>query len=70
MATEPSPMIELPAARDAGEVPHPGGTLLAHLRRTHAPLEAWQARPAVRLAGLCHAFYSTDGVPAVEATLV
>lgn len=49
------------AAHGAGEIPHPGGTLLAHLRRVHALLSAWQARPAVRLAGLCHAFYGTDG---------
>jgi uncharacterized protein (TIGR00369 family) len=49
------------AARGAGEIAHPGGTLLAHLRRVHALLCAWQARPAVRLAGLCHAFYGTDG---------
>lgn len=49
------------AARGAGEVPHPGGTLLAHLRRVHALLSEWQARPALRLAGLCHAFYGTDG---------
>jgi hypothetical protein len=49
------------AARGASEIPHPGGTLLAHLRRVHALLCEWQARPAVRLAGLCHAFYGTDG---------
>ncbi|SEG69644.1 hypothetical protein SAMN04489712_109104 [Thermomonospora echinospora] len=24
-------------------------------------LERWRVRPAVRLAGLCHAFYGTDG---------
>ncbi|MFE6844926.1 DUF6817 domain-containing protein [Streptomyces sp. NPDC057686] len=45
----------------AGHVDHPGGTLLAHLERVHARLGAWGARPALRLAGLCHAFYGTDG---------
>lgn len=42
---------------------HPGGTLLAHLRRVEEQLAAWGARPALRLAGLCHAFYGTDGFP-------
>ncbi|MFE5401802.1 DUF6817 domain-containing protein [Streptomyces sp. NPDC004596] len=42
---------------------HPGGTLLAHLRRVQDRLALWQARPALRLAGLCHAFYGTDGFP-------
>ncbi|MFD5513814.1 DUF6817 domain-containing protein [Streptomyces sp. NPDC059761] len=45
----------------AGQLEHPGGTLLAHLERVHALLGAWGARPALRLAGLCHAFYGTDG---------
>ncbi|MFI6146764.1 DUF6817 domain-containing protein [Streptomyces sp. NPDC051109] len=45
----------------AGQLFHPGGTLLAHLERVHALLGAWGARPALRLAGLCHAFYGTDG---------
>ncbi|KOU20447.1 hypothetical protein ADK52_26760 [Streptomyces sp. WM6372] len=45
----------------AGQLDHPGGTLLAHLERVHARLGAWGARPALRLAGLCHAFYGTDG---------
>jgi hypothetical protein len=47
----------------ADRVPHPGGTLLAHLERVHARLALWDARPALRLAGLCHAFYGTDGFP-------
>ncbi|WP_250563754.1 DUF6817 domain-containing protein [Sphaerisporangium fuscum] len=51
------------AARGAGEIAHPGGTLLAHLERVHATLDRWGARPALRLAGLCHAFYGTDGFP-------
>lgn len=47
----------------AGTLPHPGGTLLAHLRRVRSSLAAWKARPALQLAGLCHAFYGTDGFP-------
>ncbi|WP_354670868.1 DUF6817 domain-containing protein [Actinomadura sp. DC4] len=52
------------AAHGADELAHPGGTLLAHLGRVHALLAEWRARPALRLAGLCHAFYGTDGFPA------
>ncbi|MFK0043829.1 DUF6817 domain-containing protein [Streptomyces sp. NPDC090741] len=48
----------------AGQLEHPGGTLLAHLERVHARLGAWGARPALRLAGLSHAFYGTDGFAA------
>src|SRR5215472_18277232 len=54
-------MTELLAARGAAGISHPGGTLLAHLQRVHALLAQWGARPAVQLAGLCHAFYGTDG---------
>ncbi len=50
-------------AKGALDVAHPGGTLLAHLRRTHDVLYAWGARPALRLAGLAHAAYGTDGFP-------
>jgi hypothetical protein len=49
------------ASRGAGGIPHPGGTLLAHLERVHALLARWGARPALQRAGLCHAFYGTDG---------
>ncbi|GAA4063542.1 DUF6817 domain-containing protein [Actinomadura miaoliensis] len=52
---------ELLLARGADEIRHPGGTLFEHLRRVHATLDAWGARPELRLAGLCHAFYGTDG---------
>ncbi|MET9885433.1 DUF6817 domain-containing protein [Streptomyces sp. NPDC006430] len=45
----------------AADLDHPGGTLLAHLRRVQEQLAAWGARPALQLAGLCHAFYGTDG---------
>ncbi len=49
------------ASRGAAGIAHPGGTLLAHLERVHALLTEWGARPALRLAGLCHAWYGTDG---------
>lgn len=52
---------ELLLAKGADRVEHPGGTLLAHLRRVHEMLGEWGARPELRLAGLCHAFYGTDG---------
>jgi len=52
---------EFLAARGAARIPHPGGTLLAHLRRVSARLAAWGADPDVQLAGLCHAAYGTDG---------
>lgn len=45
----------------AESLDHPGGTLLAHLDRVHCRLARWNARPALQLAGLCHAFYGTDG---------
>ncbi|MFI9772608.1 DUF6817 domain-containing protein [Streptomyces sp. NPDC052415] len=48
----------------AESIAHPGGTLLAHLQRVQARLATWKARPALQLAGLCHAFYGTDGFPA------
>ncbi|SNX63178.1 hypothetical protein SAMN06272735_4980 [Streptomyces sp. TLI_55] len=47
----------------AAHTPHPGGTLLAHLHRVRARLAGWSARPALQLAGLCHALYGTDGFP-------
>ena len=64
-------MPALPAATDqavnllrefgAGTIAHPGGTLLTHVRRVQERLAHWKARPALQLAGLCHAFYGTDG---------
>jgi uncharacterized protein (TIGR00369 family) len=56
-------VVESLASHGAREIPHPGGTLLAHLERVHALLGQWGARPVVRLAGLCHAYYGTDGFP-------
>ncbi|MFF4401391.1 DUF6817 domain-containing protein [Streptomyces sp. NPDC001480] len=48
---------------NADTIPHPGGTLLAHCTRVRARLSDWGARPALQLAGLCHACYGTDGFP-------
>ena len=65
----PAPTAEFPQAvallerLGAAEMTHPGGTLLAHLQRVQDQLARWDARPALQLAGLCHAFYGTDGFP-------
>jgi uncharacterized protein (TIGR00369 family) len=59
-----APVVQSLAIRGAAGIPHPGGTLLVHLERVHALLRQWGARPVVRLAGLCHAWYGTDGFPA------
>jgi hypothetical protein len=62
--------------RGADGMPHPGGTLLAHLGRVQGLLADWGADPVVQTAGLCHATYGTDGfAPALlplsdRATLV
>lgn len=53
--------VALLRALGAEGMEHPGGTLLAHLRRVQGRLAAWGARPALQLAGLCHACYGTDG---------
>ncbi|MEU2427078.1 DUF6817 domain-containing protein [Streptomyces sp. NPDC007851] len=50
-------------AAGAEMIEHPGGTLLAHLQRVSDLLASWGARPALVSAGLCHAFYGTDGFP-------
>ncbi|MFJ4688043.1 DUF6817 domain-containing protein [Streptomyces sp. NPDC091377] len=47
----------------AESLPHPGGTLLTHLDRVHLRLISWQVRPALQVAGFCHALYGTDGFP-------
>jgi hypothetical protein len=47
--------------RGAGDIAHPGGTLLDHLWRVRDLLDEWGASVEVQLAGLCHASYSTDG---------
>ncbi|MFE0461643.1 DUF6817 domain-containing protein [Kitasatospora sp. NPDC058965] len=53
--------LELLRAAGAATMEHPGGTLLAHLRRVAALLADWGGRPALVCAGLCHACYGTDG---------
>jgi pimeloyl-ACP methyl ester carboxylesterase len=47
--------------RGADAIDHPGGNLLAHLRRVQMVLAEWGADEEVQLAGLCHAAYGTDG---------
>ncbi|WP_106401181.1 DUF6817 domain-containing protein [Actinocorallia populi] len=56
-------VIALLSARGAREISHPGGTLHTHLIRVAERLASWGARPALRRAGLAHAFYGTDGFP-------
>jgi pimeloyl-ACP methyl ester carboxylesterase len=51
------------AARGAESLPHPGGTLLAHSKRTAHALESRGASRALIAAGLCHAAYGTQGYP-------
>ena len=55
------PVIQLLIKCGAERIEHPGGTLLSHLKRVSALLDAWSARPALQAAGLGHAFYGTDG---------
>ena len=45
----------------AADVKHIDGTLLPHLEGTCDLLESWGNRPAVSIAGLCHALYGTEG---------
>jgi hypothetical protein len=45
----------------AGDIEHPGGTLLAHLGRTADMLREWGAPDYLVQAGLFHAAYGTDG---------
>ncbi|MFE1440885.1 DUF6817 domain-containing protein [Streptomyces sp. NPDC058739] len=59
----PSQVLEFLRRSGAEAIAHPGGTLLAHLDRVRRRLAAWDARPALQLAGLCHACYGTDGFP-------
>jgi len=59
----PAEVMKLLVAQGADKIDHPGGTLLDHLVRVCALLEQWGARRALQWAGLCHAFYGTDGFP-------
>lgn len=47
--------------RGAEAIPHPGGTLYAHLGRVHDRLGGLGLGTEVCLAGLTHAAYGTDG---------
>jgi hypothetical protein len=49
------------AERGADTAPHGRSTLLRHLTGTHAILERWAQPAHVRLAGLLHSIYATDG---------
>jgi pimeloyl-ACP methyl ester carboxylesterase len=60
---EHASLVELLTACGAESLPHPGGTLLAHLQRTARRLESWGAPHALIKAGLCHAAYGTQGYP-------
>lgn len=61
--------VELLEQRGAGEIEHPGGTLLAHLVRVAERLESYGASPTLQAAGLTHAAYSTDGFDTALLTL-
>jgi hypothetical protein len=47
----------------AESVEHPGGTLLAHLRRTAEVIGAWGGDTRAQCVALLHAAYGTDGFP-------
>ncbi|MFJ3921898.1 DUF6817 domain-containing protein [Streptomyces sp. NPDC090022] len=55
------PVARFLRSRGAAAMDHPGGTLLDHLGRVAEVLGRWGAARDVRLAGLCHAAYGTDG---------
>lgn len=57
--------LDLLTRMGADKLPHPGGTLLAHLQRVADMLRSWNADHDVRLVGLCHATYGTDVFPDV-----
>lgn len=63
MRPESEKIKELLLERGAGQLQHPGGTLYEHLVRVAALLADWGADEDLRVAGLCHACYGTDGYP-------
>jgi hypothetical protein len=65
-----SPAEAFLRARGAAEMPHPGGTLLAHLGRVRRLLAEWGDTLTVQAAGLCHAAYGTDGFDQTLAELI
>jgi hypothetical protein len=60
-ASSRSNALRLLGERGAEAVQHLHGNLFDHLRRTERLLLDWEASDEVALAGLCHAFYGTDG---------
>jgi hypothetical protein len=56
-------------ALGAGEFEHFNGSLEAHLRGTEALLREWGASESLRVAGLFHAVYGTDGYNPALTTL-
>jgi hypothetical protein len=55
--------LDLLRSLGAAGIAHPGGDLLAHLRRVHDIAVEWECSPRTQLAALCHAAYGTDGFP-------
>jgi len=53
--------LSLMSSLGAAEIEHPGGFLLEHLQRVEARLANHGADDTLRLAGLTHAVYGTDG---------
>ncbi|MGH1505462.1 MAG: alpha/beta fold hydrolase [Acidimicrobiales bacterium] len=51
-------------------IPHPGGTLGEHLRRTGDLLRRWRMEPWIEDAGRVHAIYETDGFAAETSIAV
>lgn len=64
-----SAALELLKQRGADAIEHPGGTLLSHLVRVEERLTAYGAPEDLRLAGLTHAAYGTDGFATALLTL-
>ena len=63
----PAPRFSRPAP--PGRCPTGPGTLLAHLRGTHAILRRWNASPEVCDAGLFHSIYGTESYGAAALAL-
>jgi hypothetical protein len=53
--------LRLLGDKHADAVQHLNGNLLDHLKRTERLLSAWESSEELATAGLCHAFYGTDG---------
>lgn len=61
MELEYGAVLELLREHGADSIPHPGGTLLAHLQRVERRLRGHGADDVLRLAAVAHAVYGTDG---------